>query len=251
MRLFVSKILMFFVLLLMLIQPVQAKANDLKVDDAYVCMQATAKIEQQYQIKKHLLTTISSVETGRYNEAKKQTLAWPWTINAQGKGRYFATKEEAVRAVKKLQAQGVKSIDVGCMQINLAYHGDAFDSIEDALDPETNVTYGDKFLRNLYEQKRDWIKAAMAYHSSVPTKAQRYKRKLASAYEKVKLAQNDLSASLFGNMTKPAANKTGHDRKVIAEKRIAEAKASLAKARADAKAWREAKLAEYRKNKTK
>ena len=96
MRLFVSKILMFFVLLLMLIQPVQAKANDLKVDDAYVCMQATAKIEQQYQIKKHLLTTISSVETGRYNEAKKQTLAWPWTINAQGKGRYFATKEEAV-----------------------------------------------------------------------------------------------------------------------------------------------------------
>ena len=68
---------------------------------------------------------------------------------------------------------------------------------------------------------------------------------------KVKLAQNDLSASLFGNMTKPAANKTGHDRKVIAEKRIAEAKASLAKARADAKAWREAKLAEYRKNKTK
>ena len=58
MRLFVSKILMFFVLLLMLIQPVQAKANDLKVDDAYVCMQATAKIEQQYQIKKHLLTTI-------------------------------------------------------------------------------------------------------------------------------------------------------------------------------------------------
>ena len=152
--------------------------------------------------------------------------------------------------MQALQDRGIRNIDVGCMQINLAYHGDAFDSIEDALDPETNVTYGAKFLRNLYEQKRDWIKAAMAYHSSVPTKAQRYKRKLASAYEKVKLAQNDLSASLFGNMTKPAANKTGHDRKVIAEKRIAEAKASLAKARADAKAWREAKLAEYRKNKT-
>ena len=251
MRLFVSKNLMFFVLLLMLIQPVQAKANDLKVDDAYVCMQATAKIEQQYQIKKHLLTTISNVETGRYIESKKQTLAWPWTINAHGKGRYFATKEEAVRAVKKLQAQGVKSIDVGCMQINLAYHGDAFDSVEDALDPETNVAYGAKFLRNLYNQKRDWIKAAMAYHSKVPSKAQRYKRKLASAYEKVKLAQNDLNASLFGNMAKPSVSKVRNDRKLIAEKRIAEAKASLAKARAEAKAWREAKLDEYRKNKIK
>ena len=251
MRLFVSKNLMFFVLLLMLIQPVQAGANDLEVDDAYVCMQATAKIEQQYQIKKHLLTTISSVETGRYIESKRQTLAWPWTINAQGKGRYFATKNEAIKAVKELQAKGVKSIDVGCMQINLAYHGDAFDSIEDAFDPETNVTYGAKFLRNLYEQKRDWVKAAMAYHSSVPTKAQRYKRKLASAYERVKLAQNDHNSSLFGSMTKKSASKTSVDRKVMAEKRLAEAKASLAKARASAKAWREAKLAEYRKNKTK
>lgn len=251
MRLFVSKILMFFVLLLMLIQPVQAKATDLKIDDAYVCMQATAKIEQQYHIKKHLLSTISSVETGRYNETRKQTLAWPWTINAQGKGRYFASKEEAVKAVKELQAQGIKSIDVGCMQINLAYHGDAFDSVEDAFDPETNVTYGAKFLRNLYDQKGDWIKAAMAYHSSVPTKAQKYKRKLASAYEKVKLAQNDLSASLFNSITQTAADKTEYDRKIIAEKRIAEAKASLAKARANAQAWREAKLAEYRKNKTK
>ena len=143
---------MFFVLLLMLIQPVQAKANDLKVDDAYVCMQATAKIEQQYQIKKHLLTTISSVETGRYNEAKKQTLAWPWTINAQGKGRYFATKEEAIRAVKKLQAQGVKSIDVGCMQINLAYHGDAFDSIEDGSRLPWHITPA-------YQPKRSVISA--------------------------------------------------------------------------------------------
>lgn len=251
MRLFVSKILMFFVLLLMLIQPVQAKVQDLRVDDAYVCMQATTKIEKQFQIKKHLLTTIASVETGRYNKAKKQTLSWPWTINAQGKGQFFATKEEAVRAVKKLQAQGVKSIDVGCMQINLAYHGDAFDSVEDALDPETNVAYGAKFLRNLYDQKGDWVKAAMAYHSKVPSKAQRYKRKLASAFEKVKLAHNDFNASLFGNVNKTPSAKAEADRKKLAEQRIAEAKATVAKARENAKAWREAKLEEYRKNRIK
>jgi len=53
-------------------------------------------------------------------------LAWPWTINAQGKGQFFKTKAEAVKAIKNLQAQGVKSIDVGCMQINLSYHGKAF-----------------------------------------------------------------------------------------------------------------------------
>lgn len=239
---------MFFVLLLMLIQPVQAKVNDLKVDDAYVCMKATTKIEQQYQIKKHLLTTISSVETGRYNQEKKRTLAWPWTINARGKGQFFATKAEAVREVKRLQAKGVKSIDVGCMQINLSYHADAFDSIEDAFDPETNATYAAKYLRNLYEQKGDWIKAAMAYHSSVPTKAQRYRAKLASAYEQVKMAQNDLNSVLFGKAVKKTGVKADADRKAIAEKRIAAAKASLAKARENAQVWREAKLEEYRKN---
>ena len=183
MRLFVSKILMFFVLLLMLIQPVQAKANDLKVDDAYVCMQATAKIEQQYQIKKHLLTTISSVETGRYNEAKKQTLAWPWTINAQGKGRYFATKEEAVRAVKKLQAQGVKSIDVGCMQVNLKYHGKAFSSLDEAFEPEKNAAYSAQFLRQLYKRnKQDWTKTAMHYHSRNLRQGTNYKNRLEKHY---------------------------------------------------------------------
>lgn len=250
MRLIVSKILMFFVLLLMLIQPVQAKVNDLKVDDAYVCMNATTKIEQQYQIKKHLLTTIASVETGRYNSDKKQTLAWPWTINAQGKGQFFKTKAEAVREVKRLQAKGVRSIDVGCMQINLAYHGDAFDSIEEAFDPETNVAYGAKFLRGLYDNKKDWIKAAMAYHSSVPTKAQRYKKKLVSAYERVKMAQNDFSAQLISSTAQPAPTKAAY-KDTIAKQKVAEARASLRQAKLNAQAWREAKLAEYRKNKIK
>lgn len=73
------------------------------------------------------------------------------------------------------------------MQINLAYHPDAFKSVEEAFDPEKNVEYGAKFLKNLYANRdNDWIKAAMAYHSSVPRKAQRYKKKLVSAYEMVK-----------------------------------------------------------------
>lgn len=49
----------------MLIQPVQAQAYSEVRDDALVCMDATQKFEKKYQIKEHLLTTISSVETGR------------------------------------------------------------------------------------------------------------------------------------------------------------------------------------------
>ena len=114
----------------MLIQPVQARVHSDFNDAALVCTNATQKFEKKYQIKEHLLTTITNVETGRWNEKHQQKLAWPWTINAQGKGYFFETKAEAVREVKRLQNAGVKSIDVGCMQINLAYHPDAFNSIE-------------------------------------------------------------------------------------------------------------------------
>lgn len=109
MRSFVSKNLMFLLILLMLIQPVQAQAYSEVRDDALVCMDATQKFEKKYQIKEHLLTTISSVETGRWNAKTKQKVAWPWTVNAQGKGTYFETKAQAVREVKRLQKRVSKA----------------------------------------------------------------------------------------------------------------------------------------------
>lgn len=241
----------------MLLQPVQAKAYDEAVaDDAYACLNATTKLEEKYQIKEHLLTTISSVETGRWNSRLQQSLAWPWTVNSQGKGSFYNTKAEAIRAVKELQAQGVKSIDVGCMQINLAYHPDAFDNLSEAFDPQKNVEYAAKFLKNLYNSRdNDWIKAAMAYHSSVPQKALRYKNKLVSAYEKVKQAQNDRNER---KLTEARKNRNiVSETKVVALKNNTAARLRAAprnpgrEARliADARAWRENKLAEYRKNK--
>ena len=247
MRFFVSNILMFLLILLMLIQPVQAQAYSETVDDSLVCMENTKKFEKEYQIKKHLLSTISSVETGRWNAQKRRNIAWPWTINAQGKGMFFQTKAEAVQEVKRLQKAGVRSIDVGCMQINLAYHADAFDSVEDALDPQKNVEYGAKFLKNLYEAKgKDWLKAAMAYHSSVPRKALRYKKRLASAYEMVKQANNiDSNAKLFGNTEteKNKKNTSSYAKKDTKAEKLASANKK--------NRWREAILAEYRSRKAK
>lgn len=237
---------MFFLVLLMLIQPVQAKAYNERFNASMACMNATQKMEKVYQIKQHMLTTISNVETGRWDADKKQKYAWPWTVNAQGKGTFFDTKAEAVREVKRLQAQGVKSIDVGCMQINLAYHPDAFSSIEDAFDPQKNAEYGAKFLKNLYENNgKDWIKAAMAYHSSIPTKALKYKKKIVSAYELVKQAQNNLDKSLFGEQNKSQSAKMAAAAPKTASKKVIR-KSDIKEARYNANQWREAKLAEWR-----
>ena len=43
---------------------------------------------------------------------------WPWTINVGGVGKFFETKEAAIKEVKALQAKGNDSIDVGCMSYN-------------------------------------------------------------------------------------------------------------------------------------
>ena len=238
MRLIVSNNLMLLLLLLLLIQPAEAKTYA-GVDDALICQTAAAKFEKQYQIKEHMLTTITNVETGRWNKERQQTLGWPWTINAQGKGYFFKTKAEAVRKVKELQRKGVKSIDVGCMQINLMYHGSAFKSVEEALDPDKNVEYGAKYLTKLYKQKgKDWFKAAMAYHSNVLKKALKNKKKLVVAYAKLK-KQNSTVASAANSVK---AN--NQDKKAAVQTAARETRAAI-----KANAWREQKLAEYQRGK--
>ncbi len=239
MRLFVSKFLMFLLFLLMFVQPVEASEYPKYVDDTEVCTVAAQQFEKKYQIKKHLLSTITNVESGRWNRQQGRNMAWPWTVNAQGKGRYFETKREAIAEVKRLQAQGVKSIDVGCMQINLAYHPDAFDNLDQAFNPYKNVEYGAKFLKKLYAQKgNDWNKAATAYHSSLPRKAKKYAQRLSKAYQGIMRASVEPKKVSTNNNYAKVLEK---DKLLAKNKTEIEAKVANA-----ANAWREAKLAEYR-----
>ena len=172
---------MIFLMLLMLFQPLSTEAQEqVKTDDALLCLNATIAAEEKYQIQPNLLTTISSVETGRWNERLEQRLPWPWTVNIKGKGHYYKSKAEAVAAVKKWRKRGVTSVDVGCMQINMRFHGKEFASIEDAFDPQKNTEFAAKFLKKRYELRKNWMQAATDYHSRKAKKARAYKRKLLS-----------------------------------------------------------------------
>ena len=148
-----------------------------------LCQIAVDKAEKNYQIKSNLLQTIASVESGRWNAQAGKRVAWPWTVHANGKGRYYKSKAEAVAAVKNLQQKGITNIDVGCMQINLKYHGEAFANLEEAFDPEKNVAYSAKFLRKLYKRnKQNWTKTAMHYHSRNLRRGTNYKNRLEKHY---------------------------------------------------------------------
>lgn len=200
------KILFLLVISLVIVHPLKAQkeyethaSRPLQADASELCSLAAARMEEKYNIKDHLLQTISSVETGLWSYDKEKFISWPWTINVNGRGYRFDTKEEAIAKVKELQAKGVKSIDVGCMQINLKYHKDAFADLEEAFDPDKNVEYSAKFLTKLYKNRGSWQKAAMAYHSKVPSRGLRYKNKLVSRFEQISLAvaDNETDVSLF------------------------------------------------------
>jgi|GEM_PF-5008748 len=95
-------------------------------DVSSVCKTAVQAAEQQAGIPPRLLDAISRVESGRRDPNGSATVAWPWTVNAAGKGYFYESKDEAIAAVRDFQAHGIVSIDVGCMQINLHHHPDAF-----------------------------------------------------------------------------------------------------------------------------
>lgn len=148
-----------------------------------LCQIAVDKAEKNYQIKSNLLQTIASVESGRWNAQAGKRVAWPWTVHANGKGRYYKSKVEAIAAVKDMQQRGITNIDVGCMQINLKYHGEAFANLDEAFDPEKNVAYSAKFLRKLYKRnKQNWTKTAMHYHSRNLRRGTNYKNRLEKHY---------------------------------------------------------------------
>lgn len=191
---------MIFLILLMLFQPLPAKAQETAiVDEDFVCLSATLKAEEKYQIQKHLLTSISNVETGRWNPRLQQKAAWPWTVNVKGKGYFYKTKAEAIAAVKNWQRRGYKSIDVGCMQVNLRFHGKQFANLEEAFDPEKNVDVAAQFLKKRHKSRGDWMKAATDYHSKRPSKANVYKKKLLAALDTAKAGRDRYMAQYASN----------------------------------------------------
>jgi hypothetical protein len=155
-------------------RPAAARAAEV-TDPALLCGTAIASAEYVGRLPPRLLGAIGLTETGRVDPGSGRVRPWPWTINAEGEGQFFQTKQQAVAAVRTLQARGVRSIDVGCLQVNLMYHPDAFATLEDAFDPRVNAAYAARFLNALYVEGRDWAHAIAAYHSETPALGDAYR----------------------------------------------------------------------------
>ncbi len=161
------------------------KDNELNPADRFLCETQTHSFETALSIPTDLLTAVSLAESGRYDQTSKALFAWPWTVMAEGKGHYMPSKASAIAKVSLLKAQGIKNIDVGCMQINLYYHPKAFEDLNAAFDPERNVGYAANFLAALKQTTLSWPQAAANYHSTNTSKNQVYLNKVLGLWQKV------------------------------------------------------------------
>jgi len=162
--------------------------------EGHLCRAAITEAERGANLPRGLLQAIGRVESGRRDPETGQFAPWPWTINAEGEGKYFPTREAAIAHVRQLQARGVRIIDVGCMQVNLHHHPNAFASLEQAFDPLTNARYAARFLSELNGGRADWRQAAGHYHSQTPERAGPYREKVLAAWEKEARNAGDSSA---------------------------------------------------------
>lgn len=149
-------------------------------------------IEEKHNLPKHLLRSISAVETGRWHSQSQLYFFWPWAVNQGGRAYYYATKEEAIAGVKKMLEKGLTSIDIGCMQINLHHHSDAFINLDQAFEPKDNIEYAAYFLKRNYHKYYNWFQAIASYHSQTEIGKSYAEKvlKIRSNYESNRLAYN-------------------------------------------------------------
>lgn len=158
--------------------------NDQELAQSVKCVNFFRYYEKRLNLPEDTLYSISLNETGKMHSNKKIKMSWPWTVNVEGTGFYFDTQDEAIDFVKQQIRDGKESIDVGCMQVNLKHHPEAFESIEQAFNPRHNIGYAASFLRNKYEQLGTWSQAIAHYHSATHHLGEKYKKNI------VKIAQN-------------------------------------------------------------
>ena len=176
--------------------PLQAEAAAPPAAPFALCRAAIAAAERASGVPDRLMQAIGVVESGRADE-RGIVAAWPWTINVEGVGQVFDTKAEAIAAVQAHRARGARSIDVGCMQVNLLHHADAFASLDQAFDPAANARYAANFLVRLLAQTGSWPRAAAGYHSLTPDIGAEYARKVLAVWARPAPSPASASPSPF------------------------------------------------------
>ena len=118
-----------------------------------------ARAAQANGIPLNILYSVGLTETGH-----KGALS-PFDMNVDGRSVHAARLDEALARLESERARGAKLIDVGCMQINIHWHGRNFSSVSEMFDPARNVAYAAGYLKQLKAREGTWTLAVARYNA--------------------------------------------------------------------------------------
>lgn len=143
-----------------------------------LCEDAARYASQHTGVPLSVLRAVALAETGQTKFDKNKYSAWPWTVQSGQQGHWFTDKDAAMQFVQSLLAAQTTNIDIGCFQINMRWHGQAFQSLDDMFSPRSNALYAAHFLQDLYSQTGAWRTAVGRYHSRDTDRAEAYVQRL-------------------------------------------------------------------------
>lgn len=109
-----------------------------------------------------LLYAIALTESGMYKAGN--VAPWPWTLNIEGAGKRYESREAMFDGLMAALKAGQSSVDIGVMQVNWYWQYDKLASPWSITDPTTNIKTGASILKEHYEQTGDWWEAVGRYH---------------------------------------------------------------------------------------
>lgn len=164
-------------------------------DAASVCRDTAAGVERALALPPGLLLAVGRVESGRGDPSSHDVLPWPWSVNDEGTDHVFGSAFDAIAYVVAARARGSRSIDVGCFQVNLQYHPEAFANLTEAFDPAANARAAGAFLAELHGRTNSWESAVELYHSATPWRGIAYRDLVLARWAEARLAPGTLSTS--------------------------------------------------------
>lgn len=147
----------------------------------WLCEPLIRAAERTEGIPSGLLLAIGRAESGV--DTSWGRLVWPWALNIAGRSVFAPTRDEALRqASESLRSDPRRFVDLGCLQVNWQYHREWLKEPANVLDPEWNVAYAARLLRNLAAEHGSWEKAVGFYHSANPQRQAVYLANVARNY---------------------------------------------------------------------
>jgi hypothetical protein len=168
-----------------------------------LCDAAINNANTGHHLPSGLLKAIAVVESGRVDPQDGSRKPWPWTIDANGTGYMYPTEQAAVQAAARFQEAGITALDIGCLQVDLGQHPEAFQNLEQAFDPAANAAYAAGFLNSLEQKFGNWPQAVAAYHSQTPSLGIPYASRVYAAWHQAE------GAAFASNEMIPGPNPEG------------------------------------------